>query len=310
MAAKDLIDLFILGEALVDFVPLHRGHLSHNTAFEIYSGGAPCNVAIGAARFGAKVAYSTVLGDDPFGQFLIDALKVEGVNIDGVRVTDEDETGLCFVTLDKNGERSFLHRGGHSSILLTKDDLPLHLVRKSQAMLFTIGSLRNEQGEEAVRTAISTCPGVILCDPGICPGNWGHTTVVQKRLHQTLPLCNVVKCSSDECQFVTGESNPEDAANKLLSLGVELAVITLGPDGALWKRQHDSGHVPSPDVTVVDTTGAGDAFMAALCVSLSKKGHPQDLSREAISQSIAEGCAAGALAVTHRGAVTRHSSIL
>lgn len=297
-----------MGEALVDFVPLQRGTLNHALGFEVYSGGAPCNVAIGAARLGAKVAYCTVLGNDPFGLFLYESLMDEGVNIQGVRLTDEDQTGLCFVTLDKNGERSFLHRGGHSSTLLTHDDLPHPLIQKAKSMLFTIGSFRNEQGAEAVREAVAECPGIILCDPGICPGNWGHTAVVQKRLHHCLPLCHVVKCSNDECAFVTGEEDPERAAKKLLSMGVELAVITLGPQGALWMRQNDRGQVPSPWVEVVDTTGAGDAFMSALCVALARRGHPKDLSKESINEAIAEGCAAGAKAVTHRGAVTRHKA--
>ncbi len=313
------IDLFIVGEALVDFVPLQRGALERTEGFEVFSGGAPCNVAIGSARRGGKIAYCTVLGNDPFGHMLLSCLKQEGVNTSAVRVTDEDQTGLCFITLDSTGERSFLHRGGHVSTLLGPNDIIPELLHQTSAFLFTIGSLRKPQGCDAVRKAIEEIhqtrhphpssangrPGLVLCDPGICPGNWGHTGVVQQRLYDMIPHCDVVKCSSAECEFVTGKADPEEAARWLLDQGVTLAVITLGPDGAMWMRKNDRGSEPSPIVEIVDTTGAGDAFMSAMSLALSRAGELSTLSSQQISEIIRCGCAAGAEAVTHRGALAR-----
>lgn len=299
------IDVLVIGEALVDFVPTHRGALSDATGFELHSGGAPANVAVGAARLGAKSAFVGVVGDDPFGIFLKAALVREGVDVSRVRLTDGDQTGLCFITLDADGERSFLHRGGEASLLLRADDIDAEQVASAKVVQFSVGSLRRADGAAAIARLAEHATGLVCCDPGFCPPHWANPVVMHLRLKKALATCHVIKCSKEETGFILGIEDPHEAIGALLEYGAELAVVTLGPDGALWARANDRGHVPSPDVEVVDTTGAGDAFMAALLSRLAKDDRsPAHLSHAELVSHIEFACAIGAGAVTRRGAVT------
>jgi fructokinase len=299
-----MTDVLVIGEALVDFVPTHRGPLHESRGFELHTGGAPANVAIGCARLGARSAFIGVVGDDAFGRFLADGLGREGVDVSGMRLTFEDRTGLCFITLDPSGERSFTHRGGSPETLLSAPDVDVPVVAQARALQFSAGSLRKASGEAAIHRAIDQCTGIVCCDPGTTPRHWVDPVVLAARLERVLKRCNVVKCSSDEVAELTGESDPLEGARVLVARGAELAVVTLGPHGALWQRADDGGHVPSPPVEVVDTTGAGDAFMAALLVRLSaEKQRPSQLPAQLLQDHVRFACEIGAYAVTALGAV-------
>ena len=298
-------DLLVVGETLVDFVPLHRGRLRDAAGFELHSGGAPGNVAIGASRLGASVGFLGVVGDDEFGWFIRRRLTLEGVDVSRVRMSDEAQTGLCFITLDADGERSFLHRGGDAHSLLAPADVDPGYAARARAMCFSSGVMRTANGAAAIYALIDACDGLICSDPGTFPRHWGDPLVLHARLMPALKRCHVVKCSSDETLFLTDCREPEDAAQALVQTGAELAVVTCGPHGAVWARRDDSGRVSSPDVEVVDTTGAGDAFMAALLMRLSREsGTPAHLSAETLEAHLSFACAIGAAAVTRRGAVS------
>jgi fructokinase len=122
---------------------------------------------------------------------------------------------------------------------------------------------------------------------------------------RALPYCDVVKVSDDESEAVLGETDPRRAARKLRDLGVQLACITLGPKGALVQRGDEELVVEAPRVEVVDTTGAGDGFMAGL---LSVLAHPrtaplEDLAKEQLLRGLRLGCAIGSRVCTRLGAV-------
>ncbi|MCA9548286.1 MAG: carbohydrate kinase, partial [Myxococcales bacterium] len=116
-------DILVFGEALVDFVPTRRGRLRNVSGFELHSGGAPGNVAIGCARLGARAGLVSVVGDDEFGHFLRHAFQTEGVDVQQLRHAAGQRTGLCFITLDADGERRFTHRGGAPETLLNVGDV-------------------------------------------------------------------------------------------------------------------------------------------------------------------------------------------
>lgn len=297
-------EILIVGDALVDFVPLHYGPLSAATTFEMHSGGAPGNVAVVSARIGGRPGFVGVVGDDEFGRFLHDNFQREGVDTRCLRLTGEDLTGLVFITLDDNRERSFTHRGGDACTLLRREDVDPALAAAARVCMFSVGALRTEGGEAAIDALITHATGLICCDPGKCPPSWGDPEVIEGRLKRMLTRCDVVKCAEDETEWLTGVRFHEDAARRLLDQGATLAVITLGPDGAYWAREGDAGYVQTPRVQVVDTTGAGDAFMAALLVRLSREaGKLAEISTELIQGHLDFACEIGAYAVTRRGAV-------
>lgn len=296
--------VLVVGEALVDFVPTHRGPLRDTRGFELHSGGAPGNVAVGCARLGAHAGFVGVVGEDEFGHFLRQAFEAEGVDVSSLRHTHEEQTGLCFITLDHNGERRFSHRGGSPESLLSADDVDAAACAASQAVQFSAGSLRRAEGAAAIWKAIEHAGGLICCDPGTTPRHWADPLVLAERLSKVLGRCHVVKCASDEAEGLTGVAEPRAAARKLVEMGAQLGVVTRGAQGAVWARAHDEGELPSPPVTVVDTTGAGDAFMAALLVGLAGDGSlPAFMPVERLEKHLRFACEIGAQAVTARGAV-------
>src|SRR5207237_2501014 len=107
-------DVLCFGEALVDLLPDQRGRLRDCERFEVHSGGAPANVAVGLARLGVPTAFCGVVGDDEFGQLLARKLRDEGVDT-RLRFAAEARTGLWFVALDERGDRTFFSPGGLDS---------------------------------------------------------------------------------------------------------------------------------------------------------------------------------------------------
>jgi fructokinase len=107
-AGSNTKPILCIGEALVDFVALTPSTLDRAPVFERAAGGAPANVAVGLSRLGVRSAYLGKLGQDPFGQYLFEVLRNEGVDVSGVVFSSSNRTGLAFVSLTENGERDFL----------------------------------------------------------------------------------------------------------------------------------------------------------------------------------------------------------
>ncbi len=298
------LDVLVIGEAIVDFVPLHRGPLRAARGFELHSGGAPANVAIGVRRLGGTSGLVSVVGRDEFGAFLLGSLQREGVDTRCVHALDDVQTALCFITLDADGDRSFLHRGGDPAVRLSPDHVDPEQVAGARIVKFSSGPLRTAGGADAVDRMLEHATGLVACDPGACPSHWASAETIARRLAEALSRCHVVKCSEVEAWDITGESDPETAAKRMVEQGAELAVVTLGAEGAVYARRADRGAVPAVPVEVVDTTGAGDAFMAALLFRLARDGaRPVELPRKRLEEHLRFACQIGAGAVTRRGAI-------
>ena len=147
-------------------------------------------------------------------------------------------------------------------------------------------------------------PGWVCCDPGTCPPEWCDPQLMRRRLWCVFTRCEIVKCSDHETYWLTGEDDPLKAARAFIAGGAKCAIVTMGEEGALWARQGEHGVVPSPDVAVLDTTGAGDAFMSALLAILTIQDMaPSELPTEEWTKLIKFAAYVGAQAVTSLGAV-------
>ena len=304
-----MFDLLCVGEALVDFLPQERGPMRAVRHFAVTSGGAPANVAIGASRLGARVAFSGVVGADEFGHFLRGALESEGVDCGALRHTAERKTGLSFIALDESGERSFDFYGAPSAdMLLAPEDAdaapPARIVHAGSNTLLL------PAGVEATRRFLARgreSGAVISLDPNLRLHRWAEPAALQRMLAEMCPGADVVKLAAEEAAFVTGRAAPEEAARALVESGVRLAVVTRGRHGAVWARAGDEGAVPAPAVEVVDATGAGDGFMAGLLVRLAGElrggVRPEAVAAERLRDHLAFACSVGAAVVRALGAV-------
>ena len=292
-----------VGETFVDL--LGEPELSDLGASEFFrraAGGAVSNVAIGIARLGGSVAFVGAVGRDPFGKFLVRTLAHENVDVDGVRTVDAP-TSLIFVTRGREGAREFYPVGTPGAdVLLTPEDLDAAALRKAKCIHFGGVTLAGQPGRDAclAAAAIGREHALVTFDPNPRPAIFSSVGEMRSVLLAACEAAHLVK-ASDEDLDALGIADRDPA--KLLRGCARAAVITMGARGCRWATADGhSGEARSPRVDVVDTTGAGDAFMAALVWRLCEH-HKCDISSDAIAGAARWATAAGALACARVGAI-------
>ncbi|HET7785312.1 MAG TPA: carbohydrate kinase [Myxococcales bacterium] len=291
------LDAVCFGEALVDLLPDRRGRLRDCARFEAHSGGAPANVAVGLSRLGLRTAFVGVVGEDEFGHLLAARLRGEGVQAH-LRHSTEAKTGVWFVAVDADGERSFFTPTGAESAdkLLDESDV----LRVPQARIFHCGSSAHvrPQAQAALRLAVRRARErgmVVSFDPNLRAHLWPDLRALRALCEDVLPFCDVVKLSEDELEICAGAPAPEIALDRLAGLGVRLACVTLGARGAVARRDGVTVEAPAPRVEVADTTGAGDGFVAGLLSVDPLQGE--------LAPALRFACAVGSRVCTRPGAV-------
>lgn len=306
------IDVVCIGETLVDFLPETAGlKVSEVPKWVPCSGGSPANVAVGIARLGGRSAMVGCIGQDEFGDFLLEKLASERVDVSHLRQTDEGKTGLVFISLDERGERSFaFYRTRAAELFLAERDVDTEFLERSRAIHCGTNSLLFREAQRAVLTVVragSAAGKIVCCDPNLRLHFWPDPRELREVLKSLLPHCAVVKLAEDEAEFATGKTQPEAALAELAKRGVRLPVITLGAQGAVFLWQDRVVRVNAPMAHVIDTTGAGDGFVSALLFGLTRLYENQAALEKAGTGEIRElvtfACAAGARVTEKIGAV-------
>jgi fructokinase len=291
------LDAVCFGEALVDLLPDRRGRLRDCGTFQAHSGGAPANVAVGLARLGLRTGFVGVVGEDEFGHLLARKLAEEQVEA-ALRFTPEAKTGVWFVALDASGERSFFTPAGTDSADKLIDGRDV--ARIPEARIFHCGSSSHIRpgAQQALRHAVRAARArgmTVSFDPNVRAHLWRDLRELRALCDDVLPLCDVVKLSEDELLPCLGLRDPPAALDRLTAMGVKLACVTAGARGAMARRGEELAEVPAPPVEVVDTTGAGDGFVAALLAS--------DPLASPLGDALRFACAVGSRVCTRLGAV-------
>lgn len=280
MAIGTRLDLVCLGEALIDFVAIDSGvSVGEASGFLKAAGGAPANVAVGAARLGLSTAFLGAVGDDPFGRYLRDLLQAEGVDTEGLRLDPDHRTGLAFVSLAADGERSFcFFRNPSADMMMAPHDVDAGRIRTAGWFHFGSITLIVEPSRAATLHALRTAreAGVpVSYDPNLRPALWPDLDQARDAILEPIDEVDLVKVSDEEATFLTGVADTSAALEVLRQRyqGVALWLGTLGQAGCIWVRKDGtSGRVAGYGVDAVDTTGAGDAFVAALLSRLTAMG--------------------------------------
>jgi fructokinase len=302
-----MYDVVALGELLIDFTPAGKSE-NGNTLFEMNPGGAPANVLTVVTKLGGKSAFIGKVGDDQFGHFLRQVLENNNIETKGLKNTILANTTLAFVHLDKSGERSFtFYRNPGADMMLNNDDIDLSLIDNSKIFHFGSLSLTDEPSRTATLTALKYAKRnnkIISYDPNWRPTLWKDEKSAKKEMFFPLKYVDIVKLSLEEMQFLTGESNIQIASDILYNMGIKLVLVTLGQDGCYYKHSSGYGQIPAYSVDVVDTTGAGDAFLGGVLYNISKIGYSlEKVSRREIEKIIEFSNAVGGLCTTKKGAI-------
>lgn len=293
-----------LGELLIDFVPTVNGvSLAEAPAFQKAPGGAPANVAVGAARLGRPAAFMGKVGDEEFGRMLARTLADNGVDIRALRFEPEARTALAFVTLRADGEREFMfYRHPSADMLLRPDEIDVPLLQSAAIFHFGSISLIAEPCRSAHLYALdqAEAAGVLLSyDPNLRLPLWSSPAAAKAGLLSVWGRAQVIKINTDELAFLTdgrGDIRP------LWHDRLRLLLITEGAAGCRYLTPRFAGLAPGFSVPTVDSTGAGDAFVAAFLSQLA--ANPALLEDEAaLRAALRFANAAGALTTTQRGAI-------
>lgn len=273
------------------------------------AGGAPANVAAGAARLGAPAAFVGAVGDDLFGAVIPDELSAGGVDTSGVvKRPSPAQTSIAFVELTEGGERSFtFYRSSPAADeLLSAQDLRPEMFSQASFVCFGSIPLIKEPSRSAVKAAARLAgesgAGVVF-DVNLRPDLWEDLDAARAEILPLIGASSVVKMSEEELEPLLATGDPEVAAGSILAKGAHLALVSLGARGAFFATREYAGYVQTPEVDVVDATGAGDAFLAATLESLRscRLGH---ISEDRLREAVERGAAAGALTCTAVGAMT------
>ncbi|MGB3682442.1 MAG: carbohydrate kinase [Rubrobacteraceae bacterium] len=295
-----------LGEVVAD---IYRGEGSSSVEmpFTARPGGAPANVAVAASRLGAGAAFVGSVGEDLFGNFILDALESEGVETGGVtRQSPPTRTTLAFVEIDEEGDRefTFYRTDPAADELLSPEDVGKSLFSGASFVNFGSIPLIKDPTAAAIQASakLAADAGIpVAFDVNFREHLWESVEAARETVEPLFDLSHIAKLSDDELEPLLDVESPEAAAEALLARGVALVLVSLGPDGAFYATSEFSGRVPAFEAEVVDATGAGDAFLAATLVHLSEHSYEDE---ETVREAVRRGTAAGALACTGYGAMT------
>lgn len=307
------LDVLSFGEALVDFFPERPGvPLERCDTFHRHLGGAPANVAVGLARLGARVGLMTLVGPDAFGAFVRDRLAAEGVDVRGIGVHRTAKTGVTFVAVGAHGERSFLFfRHPSADQMIAPHDVAAPIVESAAVLHVGSSTLSREPARAATLHALAVARAagcIISSDPNWRPHLWENPAEAAPLLRALVAQCDVLKISDDELAPLAGVSDPEEGAARLRALGCPLVVVTLGARGCYVACEAGSDFIAGERVDVVDTTGAGDGFVAGLLSTLAPRfragARPAELTLDEVRAACRLGNKIGAAVVTKLGATT------
>lgn len=295
MSAK----VWVLGDAVVDLLPESDGRLLP------CPGGAPANVAVGIARLGGTSGFIGRVGDDPFGALMQRTLLTEGVDITFLKQDEWHRTSTGLVDLNDQGERSFTFMVRPSAdLFLETTDLPrwrhgewLHLCS------IALSAEPSRTSAFTAMTAIRHAGGFVSFDPNIREDLWQDEHLLRLCLRQALQLADVVKLSEEEWRLISGKTqNDRDICALAKEYEIAMLLVTKGAEGVVVCYRGQVHHFAGMSVNCVDSTGAGDAFVAGLLTGLSSTGLSTDEREMRRIIDLAQRC--GALAVTAKGAMT------
>jgi fructokinase len=302
-------DVVCLGELLIDFTSLDPGaSLIETRGFEKHAGGAPANVAVGISRLGGSAAFLGMVGDDEFGRYLAKMLADRGVDIAGLRYSRVAHTTLAFVALREDGEREFIfYRNPGADMLYSPADLDEAHIAQGRILHHGSISLIGEPNRAATLRAIALARengALISYDPNLRMNLWPDPDAAHAGIDLGLSTADILKVSEEELVFITGQSDLEVGMRLLRERDIVAIVVTQGEAGCAYHWDDYTGRVSARPRVAVDTTGAGDAFVAGLLYQLMKADRPlTEFSQGDIEAMLAFANQVAGRVVTRRGAI-------
>ena len=275
------VDVVCLGELLVDLIGQETGSLADVQTFRKHPGGSAANVAVGVSRLGLSPGIVTRLGTDPFGDYLIETMNQYGVDTSLVRRDKDRRTTLAFVSLDSARVPDYVfYRHPSACMYLTRKDIDFRYVAQARLMYTSSISLVNRPIRDATYSACRAARRqavIVGFDVNLRTDLWRSLHEARRVMKAFLRLVDILKIDHHELDFLYPGLKQSDQLEQLFREypRVRIIAVTLGADGVvLLNGPQLAVTVPALPVNasrIIDTTGAGDAFMAALLTGICRK---------------------------------------
>jgi fructokinase len=293
------------GEALMDLLPTadRRGR----PAFRAVVGGSPLNVSIALGRLGAPAAFLGAVSTDAFGDRIVSTLQASAVDLSLVTRVDRP-TPLAIVTLDAAEARYAFHDSGTAARGMTLRELKALPAETTMLHFGSIALAAEPAASTLIARARTAREQRLVCvDPNVRPAFAPGKPLYRRNLERAMELGHIVKLSRADLAWLRPGAAPQDFARERLAAGAALVVVTRGLAGATAFTRRGTSEVEGVPVTVVDSIGAGDAFMAGLLAALhqAQVRTPGDLaavSAERLRDAMAFAARVAAVTCTRPGA--------
>lgn len=305
-------DVIALGELLIDMTDNGLSEQG-NTLFEANPGGAPCNVLAMLRKLNHKVGFIGKVGDDIFGHKLKDVLNDVGIDTDNLLIDKDCRTTLAFVETHADGDRSFsFYRNPGADMMLQKEDINEKLLEQTKIFHFGTLSMTHEDVRQATMYAVETVKkngAIISFDPNIREMLWESLETAKEQVHYGLKMCDILKISDNEIQWLTGEQDFTAGVKKIRAeYDIPLILVSMGKDGSrAYYLEEGSSEIFVEEKAVlqkntIETTGAGDTFMGCILHFILQKGL-KGLKQADLSGMLQFANAAASVITTRKGAL-------
>lgn len=300
-------DVVALGELLVDFTENGISEQG-NPLLEANPGGAPCNVLSMLQNLGKKTAFIGKVGADAFGQMLIQAVRAQGINTDNLLTDDVVHTTLDFVHTDREGDRSFsFYRNPGADMMLRWDEVHQEMLGDTRIFHFGTLSMTERQIGNVTKKAVERAKSegaLISFDPNLRPPLWKSLEDAKDKMWYGIGQCDILKISDDEIYFLTGTQDINRGIEIILSRSnPRLVCATMGKNGSKAFCNGKSVFCePFLRNDTIETTGAGDTFMACVLNTVLEKGL-EALSEKELLEMLRFANAASSIITTRKGAL-------
>lgn len=304
------IRVLCLGEILFDNLADRPGRrLEEVESWTPYPGGAPANVACALVKLGTSAGFIGCVGEDETGNSLVDLVQTLGVDVTGVRRHPLAPTRQVYVLRSESGDRHFAGFGDYDTTQFADtrfpaSELPVKLFEQADFLVLGTLELAYPQTREAIMRALNLADDYylkILVDVNWRPVFWPYPDLASHVIKDILKRVDFIKFSEEEAQWLFDTTDPGAIAYKLNDC--EGVLVTRGEQGCAYYLSENEGKVPAFPVDVVDTTGAGDSFVAGFVHQLCKYGIKCLSDPKNAKQIVQYASAVGALTTTKSGAI-------
>lgn len=299
-----------LGEILFDCLADQLGlKLEEVKSWTPYPGGAPANVACGLVKLGTPSVFIGAVGEDEPGNTLVKLLEDVGVDTTGVQRHPTAPTRQVYVVRDLAGDRTFAGFGEYDTsefadTRLQANKLPPSLFQEADFLVLGTLELAYPESEQAIYRALELAEQYdlkIILDVNWRPVFWQDADVAREKIQAILKQVDFLKLSKEEAEWLFDTTDPGAITYRLSS--VDGVLVTDGEHGCTYCLGENEGHLPSYPIEVVDTTGAGDSFLAGFIHQLSQHGIQGLQDAETAKRVVAYANAVGALTTIKAGAI-------